>query len=57
MYFGNYGVRNMWLDKCLKSPASEHQMKEPLSYFVITETEIQLENVSYSDALNLRTVL
>ena len=47
----------MWLDKCLKSPASEHQMKEPLSYFVITETEIQLENISYSDVLNLRTVL
>ena len=24
MYFGNYEVRNMWLEKCLKSPASEH---------------------------------
>ena len=23
MYFRNYGLRNMWLDKCLKSPVSE----------------------------------
>ena len=23
MYFGNDGVQNMWLDKCLKSPGSE----------------------------------
>ena len=24
MYFGNYEVQNRWLDKCLKSPVSEH---------------------------------
>ena len=23
MYFRNYGLRKKWLDKCLKSPASE----------------------------------
>ena len=23
MYFPNYGLRNMWLDNCVKSPVSE----------------------------------
>ena len=26
MYFRNYGLRNTWLDKCLKSPASEYPL-------------------------------
>ena len=27
MYFGNCGLRKQWLDKCLKSPVSEHPSK------------------------------
>ena len=27
MYFGNYGLRKQWLDKCLKSPVSGHPLK------------------------------
>ena len=27
MYFRNYGLRKTWLDKCLKSPATEELQK------------------------------
>ena len=27
MSFGSYGLRNPWLDKCLKSPASKDPCK------------------------------
>ena len=30
MYFGNYGLRKTWLDKCLKSPASGDPSKSSM---------------------------
>ena len=27
MYFGSYGFRKTWLDKCLKCPVSEERLK------------------------------
>ena len=27
MYFGSYGLRKLWLDKCVKSPVSENPWK------------------------------
>ena len=33
MHFRNYGLRKMWLDKCLKSPVSE----DPLTGNLVNE--------------------
>ena len=30
MYFQNYRLRKMWLDKCLKSPVSEDRSKNSM---------------------------
>ena len=30
MYFGNYGRRKPWLDKCLKRPAFEDPLKSSM---------------------------
>ena len=35
MYFGNYGLRERWLDTCLKSPVS----KDPLAGNMVNETK------------------
>ena len=31
MYFGNYGLRKLWLDQCLKSPVSEYPSKSNMA--------------------------
>ena len=64
IYFQIYGVRKMWLDKCLKRPASEQPLtvnmlkgtKRLLNLhgstsliFSITLSEIDLESISLSD--------
>ena len=69
MYFRIEKLQNAWLLKCLKSPISEQPSKNQSvsntaqifmttlqSYFLITLTEVELENVPFSDILNLTTV-
>ena len=69
MYFWNYKLQETWLDKRLKSPISEHPSKVNMlksfkqcarqhyyQTFFMTLKQIELENLSLSDILNLRTV-
>ena len=71
MYFRNYGLRNTWLDNCLKGPVSEDLSIDnmlnrpntagiwttaPLPYLFITVKVIELERVSLSDMQILKTV-
>ena len=30
MYFQNYGLRKLWLDKCLKNPVCEEPLKRDM---------------------------
>ena len=46
MCFQNYGLRNTWLDKCLKSPVSE----EPSTGNIVNE-------LKHSFSLNDRTLI
>ena len=52
MYFRNKGVQSAWLDKCLKSSASE----QPLTVNMLKGPKHKLPNVSVNDIWNLRTV-
>ena len=64
MFFRNYRLRHIWLDKCLKFPFErtlqqatwytvsntfEISTRSPLSYLLITVKEIEMEKVSLSD--------
>ena len=70
-HFRIYGLLKTRLDKCLKSPVSEHRSTvnmlkghkhhwnvrgSTFIYFFITLSKIKLENVSLSEIWNLRTV-
>ena len=70
MYFQNYRLQKMWLNKSLKSrfsgPFRKHHVSEPntveiwiatpLSYLLITVKAIKLENKSFSDMESLKNV-
>ena len=71
MYFPKYRVRKTWLDKCLKSRASEDPWKDNMENcskqcsnlndstfkkFINTVKVVALEKVSFSDTQNSKTV-
>ena len=71
MYFRNYGLQNIWRNKCLKIPPSEDPSTSnmvrqpntveisnapPLPYFFFTVKAIELEKISLSNMQNLEYV-
>ena len=69
MYFRNYGLRNTWLTKSVKSPISEDPSGNNkvnwtveiwtiahLAYLLTTLKAIELEKAFHSDMKNLRSL-